>query len=85
MAACFLEAGLDGSTSADRIETSVAERCGVPIEWVALQERHVAQAFQESLFRDVAAEDRAATLGPLLKAETDFDETDDALLDAFEA
>ena len=76
MAACFVGVGLDGSTSADRIATSVAERCGVPIEWVALQERHVAQAFQESLFRDVATEDRAATLGPLLKAETNIDATD---------
>jgi hypothetical protein len=76
MAACFVGVGLDGSTSADRIATSVAERCGVPIEWVALQERHVAQAFQESLFRDVAMEDRAATLGPLLKAETNVDATD---------
>jgi hypothetical protein len=76
IAACFAAVGLDGSTSADRIEISVADRCGVPIEWVALQERHVAQAFQECLFRDVVVDDRAAMLSRLFETQTNVDTAD---------
>jgi hypothetical protein len=76
IAARFGGAGLDGGLTDERIAASVAERSGVPIEWVSLQERHVAQAFQELLFRDVASDDRVAMLGRLFGAETRVDATD---------
>jgi len=40
----------------------VAERADVPREWVVLQERHIAMAFQEALFLQVAPERRPALL-----------------------
>jgi len=72
----FGRAGLDGGTTDRQIAATVAERSGVPIEWVSLQERHVAEAFQESLFRDLLADDRAAGLGRLFGAPTGVDATD---------
>jgi hypothetical protein len=76
MAARFAQAGLDGGTTDEQIAASVAERCDVPTEWVALQERHVAQAFQESLFRDVAPDNRGVVLGRLFEAPASVDATD---------
>ena len=76
IAACFARAGLDGSETAERIAASVADRCGVPVEWVALQERHVAQAFQELLFRTVAPSDRARVLSRLFVLPPGLDTTD---------
>jgi hypothetical protein len=76
VAAHFARAGLDGSATLELIAASVAEKCGVPLEWVALQERHVAQAFQESFFRDVAPEARAAVLGRLFDAPASVDTND---------
>ena len=76
VAACFAHAGLDGGLTDGQIAASVAERCAVPVEWVSLQERHVAQAFQELLFRDVAPSDRADRLGGLFGAPTSADPTD---------
>ncbi len=76
VAARFARAGLDGSATLDSIAASVAEKCGVPLDWVALQERHVAQAFQEALFRDVAPNERAAALGRLFDAPAGVDTTD---------
>lgn len=72
----FTGAGLDGATDYRQIAASVAERSGVPIEWVSLQERHVAQAFQESFFRDIAPADRPTVLGRLFAAPTKVDTTD---------
>ncbi len=76
MAALFARAGLDGSWTSERIAQSVARQSGVAIEWVALQERHVAQAFQESLFRDVAPAARPAALGRLSAMSPGLDPTD---------
>ena len=78
VAATFARAGLDGGVVDDQIAAGVAGRCGVPIEWVSLQERHVAQAFQESLFGRVAPDDRPALLGRLFQAPADLDSTDAA-------
>jgi hypothetical protein len=78
IAARFERTGLDGGKTDRHIAASVAERCGVPIEWVALQERHVAQAFQEQLFAEVAAGDRAELLGRLFEAPTSVDTADAA-------
>jgi hypothetical protein len=80
ISARFAEAGLDGGTTEAHIAASVAERAGVPIEWVSLQERHVAQAFQEALFRDVEPDGRAAALGRLFGAATIADRTDEVVV-----
>jgi hypothetical protein len=55
-------AGLATSLDATAIVGGVAERAGVPTDWVVLQERHVAMAFQEVLFRELPPERRAAVL-----------------------
>jgi hypothetical protein len=73
LATCFRDAGLNGSLTDEPIVRSVAEGCGVPREWVSLQERHVAQAFQELLFRDVAPVDRPVVLERLFGATTATD------------
>ncbi len=44
------------------IAADVAERAGVPLEWVVLQERHLARAFQRALFEAVAPRLRAGRL-----------------------
>jgi hypothetical protein len=72
----FERIGLDGELTAERIVAAVAQRCGVPVEWVALQERHVAQAFQELLYRDVEPDRRADILGRLFGSPASFDPND---------
>jgi hypothetical protein len=62
----FAQAGLDGGWTDARVAASVAERCDVPVAWISLQERHVARAFQELLFREVPPENRVAVLSRLL-------------------
>ncbi|MDR1387519.1 MAG: hypothetical protein LBJ44_08050 [Propionibacteriaceae bacterium] len=42
-------AGLDCAWSAQTIAAQVAERAQVPLEWVSLQERHIALALQQAL------------------------------------
>jgi hypothetical protein len=76
IAARFEQAGLDGGKTDRQIAASISQRCGVPIEWVALQERHIAQAFQEQLFVEVKSGDRAALLGRIFEAPTSVDTTD---------
>ncbi len=58
----FAAAGLATSLDDAVIIEDVADRAGVPVDWVVLQERHVAMAFQEALFLQVAPERRAALL-----------------------
>ena len=59
---CFSAAGLETSLTAANIAEEVAERADVPPDWVVLQERHVAQAFQEALFLRIAPERRTMVL-----------------------
>lgn len=61
--ACFTEAGLATALTDENVADEVAERCGVPREWVVLQERHLAQAFQEALFLALTPDRRASLLG----------------------
>ena len=56
-ARCGFPTGLDAPTIAE----AVAARAGVPADWVSLQERHIAQAFQQALAELPGAE-RAAVL-----------------------
>lgn len=46
-------AGLPTGLTDDSIAMEVAHRAAVPVAWVSLQERHVARAFQDSIFRSV--------------------------------
>jgi hypothetical protein len=58
----FAEAGVETALTAANIADEVADRAGVPREWVVLQERHVAMAFQEALFLVAPPERRPALL-----------------------
>jgi hypothetical protein len=58
----FAAAGLATSLDDRTIERIVAARAGVPTDWVVLQERHLAMAFQEALFEAVPPARRAALL-----------------------
>ncbi len=58
----FDAAGLPTPLNDQVIVDEVADRAGVPREWVVLQERHVAMAFQEALFLQIAPERRPALL-----------------------
>lgn len=49
LASWFAECGLDTGLTASLVAADVAASAGVPVEWVSLQERHVAQAFQRAL------------------------------------
>jgi hypothetical protein len=57
----FAGCGLDTGLTADVIAADVAASADVPVEWVSLQERHVAQAFQRALAR-LPHDERAAVL-----------------------
>lgn len=49
LAAHFAGVGLDTGLTAAGVAADVAARTEVPVEWVSLQERHIARAFQEAL------------------------------------
>jgi hypothetical protein len=59
---CFNAAGLETSLTAENIAEEVAERADVPPEWVVLQERHLALAFQEALFLRIPPDHRPSIL-----------------------
>jgi hypothetical protein len=62
MRGVFSEAGLDLDVSYASIVAAVAAAAGVPVDWVVLQERHVALGFQAALFERIPADERAAVL-----------------------
>ncbi len=62
LAARFAESGFDTGLTDAAIKARVVARHGSPVETVYLQERHVAQAFQELIFERVGEGDRAALL-----------------------
>lgn len=72
----FEQAGLRHRLTDGEIVTAVAERCGVPAAWVSLQERHVAQAFQEALFGEVPPDGRGAILERLWPGGSSTDASD---------
>ena len=75
LARVFAGAGLETGLDAEAIKDRIVARHGSPRETVYLQERHVAQAFQEVLFDKVAEGERAAFLqrvyGVMPKAKSD--------------
>ena len=58
----FAAAGLGTGLTDENIAEDVAERADVPRDWVVLQERHVAQAFQEALFLALSPDRRMSVL-----------------------
>jgi hypothetical protein len=77
VAARFAAAGLDGGVTAGSIAADVAARADVPVEWVTLQERHVARAFQELVFDRVPVMDRPAVLARAFGDATRLDPSND--------
>jgi mannitol-1-phosphate 5-dehydrogenase len=73
----FGRAGLDHAPTYGQAVATVAERCGVPADWVSLQERHLAEAFQEVLFSAVPADERVAVLGRMLPGFVPVDACDE--------
>ena len=62
LAAVFSYAGLETGLDAEAVKARIVARHGSPPETVYLQERHVAQAFQEVLFERVPEGERVAFL-----------------------
>ncbi len=65
LAEVFAEAGLETGLYGSAVKAGVVARHGSPLSTVYLQERHVAQAFQEALFAEVKPEDRSAMLAKI--------------------
>ncbi|HUB69314.1 MAG TPA: hypothetical protein VL984_02730 [Acidimicrobiales bacterium] len=66
LAVLFAAIGVETSLTEETLKARVAERAGVPPGTVWLQERHVAQAFQEALSSSVPAGDLPSRLCSLL-------------------
>ena len=62
LAEVFAAAGLETGLDAEAVKAGIVARHGSPLATVYLQERHVAQAFQEALFTRVEPEERSAVL-----------------------
>ena len=68
LAEVFAAAGWDLGLDEAAVKERIVRRHGSPVETVYLQERHLAQVFQEALFERVPAEERAAVLERLFGA-----------------
>lgn len=68
MGAAFRSRGFDADINESAVVEMIVARHGSPHPTVYLQERHISQAFQESLFRSVPPEDRLARLNELCGA-----------------
>ncbi|MBN1556018.1 MAG: hypothetical protein JXA11_14840 [Phycisphaerae bacterium] len=65
----FAARGVDVGLEEQAVKEMVVRRHGCDVDAVVLQERHVAQAFQEALFQKVTPADRAAALSKILGVE----------------
>jgi hypothetical protein len=72
----FAAAGLETGLDAEAVKAQVVRRHGCPLRTVYLQERHVAQAFQEALFAQKAGEERREVLERAFDAPLKADPTD---------
>ncbi|MFW6132376.1 MAG: hypothetical protein ACOC8F_00660 [Planctomycetota bacterium] len=72
----FRDAGLATGRDAETVIDGVVSRHGCPPDAVVLQERHIAQAFQEALWDRVEPAQRPAALDRLLPDGFDGDATD---------
>ncbi len=73
----FAAHGLETDIDAKAVIEMIVRRHGSPRETVYLQERHISQAFQESLFEKVAPEGRIECLNAILGTETKAKDTGD--------
>ena len=73
MAEYFAKCGVDTKLDDQEVIARVVKRHECSRETVTLQERHLAQAFQEVLFELVAAENRAAKLAEIFGIEPKSD------------
>lgn len=69
----FAEAGVPTGMDARAVREQVRRRHGCPLETVYLQERHVAQAFQEALFERIPFAERQAFLERLFRGSSQVD------------
>ena len=58
----FADSGLETDLDHEAVAADVAAHAQVPRDWVVLQERHVAEAFQGTLFGSLDADGRRAVL-----------------------
>jgi hypothetical protein len=65
-AAIFKSRGISTDITAASVQSMLARRYAVPLTTVYLQERHVAQAFQEALFASFPRKERAGMLQTVL-------------------
>lgn len=75
----FLTCGLDTGLTAEVIAHEVAFAAEVPVEWVSLQERHVAMAFQRAL-AELDPAQRAAVLDKAYGGQSKVDLEDEVAL-----
>jgi hypothetical protein len=69
VSALLRDNGVGSDVTTASVRSALARRYAVPVSTVYLQERHVAQAFQEVLFAKVEATERAGVLRRLLGVE----------------
>ena len=69
MTALMQDNGVVTAVSAASVQSTLARRYAVPASTVYLQERHVAQAFQEALFAQLGARERTGMLRRVLGVE----------------
>ena len=79
LAAIFADRGLDTGLDDQAVVDMVVRRHGCPREIVVIQERHVAQAFQEVLFERVTPPGRIERLERILGAASGAAGADDAV------
>jgi hypothetical protein len=77
MHAIFRDNGLDSGIDEQAVVEMVVRRHGSPRETVYLQERHIAQAFQEAFFDRVPPADRLGRLQELVGATTKLNDPED--------
>ncbi len=65
LAEAFAAAGVETGLDAEAIRAQAATRHDCPLTTVYLQERHIAQAFQEALFAQAVPDERTAVLSRL--------------------
>ncbi len=79
LSAHFAAHGVDTGLTASGITDAVAERGGVPAEWVSLQERHVARAYADAV-AGLPADDRGPALERVYGAPSAVAPDDDVAL-----
>lgn len=75
----FAQRGLPTGTDTAGVIDMIVKRHGSPRDTVYLQERHVAQAFQEAAFAKVPAAERIAKINDVFGAPTKAKNADDAV------